>query len=86
MINKNLIKVINRDLKYTSQKYNIPYNIKSHSFRVNIITNLLKVTSVQNTANIIGHTDIRSTMTYNRYALSKNQIQDLLDKMDTKSK
>ena len=60
----------------------LPYNIKSYSFRVNIITNLLKVTSVQNTANIIGHTDIRSTMTYNRYALSKNQIQDLLDKME----
>ena len=82
MTNKNLIKVINRDLKNTVQKYDIPYNIKSHSFRVNIITNLLKVTSVQNTANIIGHTDIRSTMTYNRYALSKNQIQDLLDKME----
>ena len=68
---ENLIKVINRDLKDTLRKYNIPYNIKSHSFRVNIITNLLKVTSVQNTANIIGHNDIRSTMIYNRYALSK---------------
>ena len=82
MTNKNLIKVINRDLKYTLQKYNIPYNIKSHSFRVNIITNLLKVPSVQNTANIIRHNDIRLTMTYNRYALSKSQIQNLLDKMD----
>ena len=82
MTNKNLIKVINRDLKDTLQKYDIPYNIKSHSFRVNIITNLLKITSVQNTANIIGHTDIRSTMIYNRYALSKNQIQDLLNKME----
>ena len=71
MTNKNLIKVINRDLKYTLQKYDLSYNIKSDSFRVNIITNLLKVTSVQNTANIIGHTDIRSTMTYNRYALSR---------------
>ena len=79
---KNIIKMINRDLKHTSEKFQIPYNIKSHSFRVNIITNLLKVTSLQNTANIIGHSDIRSTMIYNRYALSKNQIQDLLDKMD----
>jgi integrase/recombinase XerD len=80
---KSVIKMINRDLKQTSEKYQIPYNIKSHSFRVNMITNLLKITSVQNTANIIGHSDIRSTMIYNRYALSKNQIQDLLYKMET---
>jgi hypothetical protein len=46
-----------------------------------MITNLLKVTTVQNTADIIGHSDIRSTMQYNRYALSKNEIQDLLDKI-----
>ena len=82
---KNIIKMINRDLKNTSEKYQIPYNIKSHSFRVNMITNLLKITSVQNTANIIGHSDIRATMIYNRYALSKNQIQDLLEKMETKT-
>jgi len=50
-----------------------------------MITNLLKVTSVQNTANIIGHSDIRSIMIYNRSALSKNQIQNLLDKMETKT-
>ena len=80
---KNIIKMINKDLKHTSEKYQIPYNIKSHSFRVNMITNLLKVTSVQNTANIIRHSDIRSTMVYNRYALSKNQIQNLLNKIKT---
>ena len=74
--------MINRDLKNTSEKYQIPYNIKSHSFRVNMITNLWKVTSVQNTANIIGHSDIRSTMIYNRYVLSKNEIQDLLDQIN----
>lgn len=56
---KNVIKIINKDLKHTSQKYQMPYNIKSHSFRLN--TNLLKITSLQNTANIIGHSDIRST-------------------------
>lgn len=79
---KNVIKMVNKDLKHTSEKYQIPYNLKSHSFRVNMITNLLKVTSVQYTANIIGHSDIRSTMIYNRYSLSKNQIQDLLKEME----
>ena len=82
MTNKNLIKVVNKDLKVTCTKFNIPFNIKSHSFRVNMITNLLKVTSVQNTANIIGHSDIRSTMSYNRYTLSKTEIQNLLNKIN----
>ena len=83
MTDKNLIKMVNKDLKSTCQKFKIPFNIKSHSFRVNMITNLLKVTSVQKAANIIGHADIRSTMTYNRYALTKNEIQELLDKINS---
>jgi len=49
-----------------------------------MITNLLKVTSLQNTANIIGHSDIRSTMGYNRYFLSKIEIQKLLDELENK--
>jgi len=81
MTDKNLIKIVNKDLKFTCTKFNIPFNIKSHSFRVNMITNLLKVTSVQNTANVIGHSDIRSTMSYNRYALSKTEIQNILDQI-----
>jgi integrase/transposase InsO family protein len=79
---KNLIKMVNKDLLDTCKKFNIPFNVKSHSFRINMITNLLKVTSVQNTADIIGHSDIRSTMIYNRYALSKAEIQDLLDQIE----
>jgi hypothetical protein len=50
---KTLIQVMNRDLKHTCGSCNLPYNIKSHSFRVNVISNLLKITTVQNTADII---------------------------------
>jgi integrase len=78
---KTLIQVMNRDLKYTCRVSNLPYNIKSHSFRVNVISNLLKITTVQNTADIVGHEDIRSTMAYRRYALSKEEINDLLEKI-----
>ena len=81
MTDKNLIKMVNKELKFTCTKFKIPFNIKSHSFRVNMITNLLKVTSVQNTANVIGHSDIRSTMSYNRYALSKSEIQNILNQI-----
>ena len=79
---KYLIKMINKDLKHTCEINQIPYNIKSHSFRINMITRLLKNTSVQNAADIIGHRDIKSTMSYKRYALNKKEIQKLLNRID----
>ena len=63
----------------TCEILKLPYNIKSHSFRINHISNLLKITSVQNTADIVGHRDIRSTISYKRYALSKKEIEELLE-------
>lgn len=63
---KYLIKMINKDLKHTCEINQVPYNIKSHSFRINMITRLLKNTSAQNTSDIIGHRDIKSTMAYKR--------------------
>lgn len=78
--NKTLIQIINDDLKNICDTLKLPYNIiKSHSFRINIISSLLKVTTIQNTADIIGHKDIRSTMYYKRYALSKKEIGELLE-------
>jgi integrase len=79
---KYLIKMINKDLKHTCEINQIPYNIKSHSLRINMITRLLKNTSVQNTADIVGHRDIKSTMVYKRYALNKKEIHKLLNKID----
>lgn len=79
---KTLIRTVNNDLKHTTQINQIPYNIKSHSFRINMITRLLKNTSLQNAAEIIGHRDVKSTMAYKRYALNKKEIRDLLNKID----
>ena len=71
-INTNIyLEKINKDLKHTCQINQIPYNIKSHSFRINMISKLLQKTSAQNAADIIGHRDIKSTMAYKRYALNK---------------
>jgi len=78
---ETLIRNINKDLKNTSEICHLPYNIKSHSFRVNFISNLLKITTLQNTADIIGHKDIKSTMSYKRYSLSKKEIEELLQKI-----
>lgn len=38
---KSLTRMINDYLKNTYKVCNIPYNIKSHSFRINMISNLL---------------------------------------------
>jgi len=78
---KHFIKIINKDLKNTCKINDIPYNIKSHSFRINMISKLLKNTSAQNRADIIGHSDVRSTMAYKRYALNKKEIQRLLSQI-----
>ena len=67
--------MVNKYLKSTRQKFQISLNRKSQSFRVNMITNLFKVTSIQKAANIISHTNIKSTMIYNQYALTKNETQ-----------
>ena len=37
----------------------------------NLVNRLLKVTSVQNIVDILGHQDIRSTISYKHYVLSK---------------
>ena len=42
----------------------------------NLVNRLLKVTSVQNTVDIIGHQDIRSTISYKHYALSKKKLKN----------
>lgn len=74
--------MVNNDLKHTCVINQIPYNIKSHCFRINMISKLLKNTSAQNVADIIGHRDIKSTMAYKRYALNKKEIKDLLKTTD----
>lgn len=73
---KYLIKMINKDLKRTCEINQILYNIKSHSFRINMIRQLLKNTSVQNAADIIGHKDRKATMAYKRYALNKKKFKN----------
>ena len=82
---KHLIHMINSDLRKTCKNNQIPYNIKSHSFRINMISNLLQNTTIQDTADIIGHKDIKSTIAYKRYSLNKKEIQKLLNKIDTKN-
>ena len=48
------------------------------------VINTRKKISVQHAAQIIGHNDIQSTMSYQRYSLSKKEIQKLLEEIENK--
>jgi integrase len=65
------IRFINRRIaKYTDGVFD---NVRSHSFRVNYTTSLLKHAPLQEVANIIGHQDIKTTLRYNRYSSNTEQ-------------
>lgn len=71
---KTLIRAINDDIRATCELCQIPQTITSHSFRISMVSRLLNVTPVQNVAEIMGHADIRTTMLYSRYRLTKSKI------------
>ena len=77
---KALLKIVNDDLANTCQLCDISDNISSHSFRISVISRLLRVSQVHDVAEIMGHQDIRTTMTYNRYRLPKSEIQKIYAK------
>lgn len=86
---KTLLRIVNEDLAATCEIFQIPDNIKSHSFRIGLISRLLKNTKVQDVALIMGHADLRSTMKYSRYRLSKSEIQEIYkraEETDTEEK
>jgi integrase len=74
----NFIRLVNEDMILTCKNFKIISNFSSHSFRVGYITKLLKTMSVQKVASIIGHRDIESTMSYQRYIINKEEIQESL--------
>jgi len=63
------IKFINRDLKNICNSYKMPV-FTSHSFRVGLITALLKKFRIQDVSSEIGHKNIQSTMLYFRYRIN----------------
>lgn len=72
----SLIKLINKFLKPYREKYNL--NLRSHSYRVNYITQTLKFTSVQTVQSLVGHESIKSTLAYDRGQISKEKAMNIL--------
>ena len=63
---------LNKVLKIASVRLN--KNIRTHSFRATIITDLLETTPIQVVKDMIGHRNIKSTVQYNRHTLSEEQM------------
>jgi site-specific recombinase XerD len=71
------VKIINRFIKPAAEAFDKP--LSSHSFRVNYITGLLKSMSIEKVRAIIGHKNIATTATYDRYAPNRKQISRAID-------
>lgn len=68
----NWIRFLNKKLAESTK--NSGEIIKSHSCRINFVTELLKNHSVQVVSQIVGHKDVKTTLKYDRYLLTKDQI------------
>lgn len=76
----SIIRTVNRDIASTSKICNINLNLKSHSFRVGFITQLLKDNDILLVSKIVGHSKIETTLRYNRYQPDSKTIQNILNK------
>ena len=76
---EKFIGITNKYLRIFAEPYNI--NVSSHSFRINFVTKSLKHTDPHNAQKLIGHSDIRSTMKYNRYNMDPEKEAEILDNM-----
>ena len=72
------VEFINLNLQSAVKQFGL--NLKSHSFRVGYVTHLLRYAPVQHTAAIVGHSDIRSTIAYNRYVPDREHVIELLER------
>ena len=52
--------------------------VRSHSFRINFVTALLKKAPLQVVSEIIGHSSVNTTNRYNRNRISKEEHLELL--------
>ncbi|HEX8278146.1 MAG TPA: site-specific integrase [Segetibacter sp.] len=57
-------------------------NIRTHSFRATIITELLETTPIHVVKDFMGHRDIKTTVQYNRNSITQKQFNDILNSLE----
>jgi integrase len=77
----NWIQFINTRLK--KYLHNYQFNIKSHSFRVNYVTQFLQNNPLHEARQIMGHRDIKTTLMYDRHLTDPDKIVNVLNKIQT---
>lgn len=78
----SFIRFVNFRLNDKLKRYNEKHKLfRSHSFRINLITELLKENSIQYVANLVGHKQVSSTMIYNRDYLEKEKASSKIEKI-----
>jgi site-specific recombinase XerD len=78
--------MINKELAIACERYGVKQNIKSHSFRIGRITSLLRIANLHQVGEIIGHSDIRSTLQYQRNFLDQEETENILKKAEASMK
>jgi integrase len=81
MNNRAAINWMNKKLKLLYPDQNL--NLKSHSFRIGYITNLLKNNNAQVAKSIIGHSNIETTMRYDRNVLNSKDVKNIRATLDS---
>jgi site-specific recombinase XerD len=57
-------------------------NIRTHSFRATIISELLETTPIHVVKDFMGHRDIKTTVQYNRNKITQQQFNDILNSLE----
>ena len=76
---RSWIRKTNQFLKLVKKELGLDLILKSHSFRVGYISNMLTKTDIVETARIIGHKGITTTARYTRYASSTVKTRTLIN-------
>ena len=72
------IALMNKHLVYYSSEFGT--KLRSHSCRINFVTSLIAIETPLNIVkDMVGHTDLRSTLRYNRFLLLDAKRAELLD-------
>ena len=81
MSNKGAIKWMNKHLNNFNSDGEL--NIKSHSFRINYVTSIMKKYPVNIAQTIIGHKRVDTTMRYDRNILTSDAVKEILNNTKT---
>lgn len=80
---QNWIAFINKKLNTSLKRIGVVGNFKSHSFRINFVTELLKNYPIQKVSQLVGHSELSTTLKYDRWTPTIADIKVASDVVST---